>query len=175
MTGAAALRIVYVNVIVAAAILHSDSATLRKCLQTACACPDKARYFHIASLLAAYIQTVLSADSKVETSTDDWRIAEVLEYLQNHWNRNISAKTLAAVFFYHEKYLGHLFAKKTGKTVREYLRELRLENAKKMLEEQEIGILQIALHCGFSSDAYFDRCFKAAYGLTPQQWRSRNA
>lgn len=154
-----------------AAIFHSDSTALRKCLQTACACPDKARYFHIASLLAAYIQTVLSADSEVEMSTDDWRIAEILEYLQNHWNRNISVKMLSAVFFYHEKYLGHLFAKKTGKTVREYLRTLRLENAKKMLEEQKTDILQIALRCGFSSDAYFDRCFKAAYGVTPRQWR----
>jgi len=55
----------------------------------------------------------------------------------------------------------------SGKSASHYLRSVRLNKAKKMIEEQKGNISEIAYSIGFSSPAYFTRCFKEEYGFPP--------
>lgn len=57
----------------------------------------------------------------------------------------------------------------SGKSASNYLRSVRLSKAKKMIEEQEGNISEIAYLVGFSSPAYFTRCFKEEYGHPPSE------
>lgn len=59
-------------------------------------------------------------------------------------------------------------------TPKEYIRRYRLEKAKKLLQQGETTSA-IAYDVGFSSQSYFGKCFKAQYGVSPSEYRSRDA
>lgn len=60
----------------------------------------------------------------------------------------------------------------TGKSASSYLRSVRLLKAKKMLEEKEGNISEIAYSTGFSSPTYFTRCFKEEFGYLPSNLKN---
>ena len=57
----------------------------------------------------------------------------------------------------------------------EYLQQLRLERASTLLKETEASVISIAQECGFASVSYFNRIFKAAYGITPSEYRKQHS
>ena len=57
----------------------------------------------------------------------------------------------------------------TGKSTSLYLRTVRLAKAKQMIENQKGTISEISYQVGFSSPAYFSRCFKEEFGHTPSE------
>jgi YesN/AraC family two-component response regulator len=60
----------------------------------------------------------------------------------------------------------------TGKSPSLYIRSVRLVRAKKMIEEKEGNISEIAYSVGFGSPSYFTRCFKEEYGYPPSDLAS---
>ena len=60
----------------------------------------------------------------------------------------------------------------TGRSPVQYIRNIRLVHAKKLLEDPEITIAHVAYDCGFSDPAYFGRVFKQEFGVTPGEFRS---
>ena len=65
----------------------------------------------------------------------------------------------------------HKFKETVGVPPTEYLNLLRLENAKKQLEDTDMTLFDIAVSNGFGSDNYFIRMFKKRYGITPKRYR----
>ena len=60
----------------------------------------------------------------------------------------------------------------TGTSVNRYVRQLRLERARKLLtQHSHESVRQIAFEVGFSDPSYFNRCFKRAFGCTPGELR----
>lgn len=60
----------------------------------------------------------------------------------------------------------------TGMTPNNYIRKIRMEESKKMLEESNLSISEIAYKTGFNSAFYFSKCFKEYYGMPPSQFRN---
>ena len=65
----------------------------------------------------------------------------------------------------------HKFTETVGVSPTEYLNLLRLENAKKQLEDNDLSLFEIAVANGFGGDNYFIRMFKKRYGITPKRYR----
>jgi AraC-like DNA-binding protein len=61
-----------------------------------------------------------------------------------------------------------------GKTVFEYLREIRLKNARLLLDEGKMSITEISYETGFSNPSHFSRSFKSCYGYNPGDYLRRN-
>lgn len=70
--------------------------------------------------------------------------------------------------------LRHLFTLETGVSPAQYLRTLRMEHAKELLESTWLSVLQIVLRVGLQDRSHFEREFKRLYGLTPAQHRARS-
>jgi two-component system, response regulator YesN len=70
-------------------------------------------------------------------------------------------------------YGNHLFRQQTGKTIFEYLISVRMESAKKMLEDPYCKVYMIAEAVGYISTSYFGATFKGYTGLTPKQYRDK--
>lgn len=68
-------------------------------------------------------------------------------------------------------YLSKIFPQKMGKTFTEYLSEIRIDEAKRLLRESERDIMEIAKICGFNSANYFCRVFKKLTGISPSDYR----
>ncbi|MFA0964385.1 ATP-binding protein [Roseivirga sp. BDSF3-8] len=62
----------------------------------------------------------------------------------------------------------------TGMSVNHYIRSLRLQKSCQLLIHQPLSLKEITFTCGFSSQSYFTRSFKEAYGCTPGEYRQQN-
>lgn len=60
-----------------------------------------------------------------------------------------------------------------GRTVTEYIRHVRLETARDLMETKELNISQIVYSIGFTSRSYFSKIFKQKYGMTPMELKKR--
>ena len=59
----------------------------------------------------------------------------------------------------------------TGFSATKFIRYIRLNNAKELLQQPELTITSVAFDSGFQDPSYFGRVFKQEFGLTPQEWR----
>ena len=71
-------------------------------------------------------------------------------------------------------YLSHTFTKDMGQDLQSYIRQQKIEEAKRLLEYDEKNILQIAELLGYSSQAHFQRVFKQETGKTPLEYRKEH-
>jgi transcriptional regulator GlxA family with amidase domain len=67
----------------------------------------------------------------------------------------------------------HLFKAQTGSSPARYLKTLRLERARELLETTRLNVKEIRSLVGLNDESHFARDFRATYGLTPQQHRER--
>lgn len=64
-----------------------------------------------------------------------------------------------------------MFRATTGMTPHRYVLKRRLERARQLFEQVEFSIAEIAIMCGFSSQAHLTLAFRKEYGLTPTEYR----
>jgi two-component system response regulator YesN len=67
-----------------------------------------------------------------------------------------------------------MFKKETGKTMTEYLNEIRIEKACNLLTNPEYKIYQVGEMVGIPNSYYFSRIFKKSIGCTPSEYRQKN-
>ncbi|MBQ8309960.1 MAG: helix-turn-helix domain-containing protein [Clostridia bacterium] len=102
-------------------------------------------------------------------------ITAVCDYAKAHVSEEITVGEIAGSIGISRYYLAHLFKRETGTTVSDYIGELRISGAKRMLIETEMGIGEIAHACGFSDASYFTKRFSASVGMTPKEYRRLHA
>ncbi len=71
-------------------------------------------------------------------------------------------------------YLSSLFNEVMGMKLKDYIRRIRIEKSEALLKETDIGLTDIALQVGFSSQSYFTKSFKKETGITPLKFRYAN-
>jgi len=91
----------------------------------------------------------------------------------NYMQEELSLQEVSGKFDISSSYLGKLMKNEMRKTFIEYLTEVRMEKAKKMLDEENIGIKihEVAQLVGYSSQHYFSRVFKKEVGITPFEYK----
>ena len=82
----------------------------------------------------------------------------------------ISLSRIASELFFSVTYIKTTFKKSTGKTVMQYLAELKIEEAKKLISQDCYTFMEIAYKLGYSSLHYFSRQFKKVTSMTPTQY-----
>ena len=101
----------------------------------------------------------------------DQQIEKVLQYIDAHFEKNISLDTVAKEFCLSPYYLARKFKMDVGYTVNQYIQSRRLGKAEQRLAFEDTPIKEIALECGFSNLKYFYSLFKAKTGHTPNEFR----
>ena len=88
-------------------------------------------------------------------------------------DRKIRTADLAALVGYTEYYLTEKFKKETGQSVSSYIRFVKVERAKILLETTDLSIKEIADQLAFNTVNYFIQSFREVTGYTPAQYRKR--
>ena len=86
---------------------------------------------------------------------------------------DISVEKLSELVYLSPGYFSYIFKKETGDTVSRFIRNYRMEQAKKLLSDTSMKIVQICKETGFSNVSYFIRSFKEKYKVTPKELRLR--
>ncbi|WP_261381474.1 response regulator transcription factor [Paenibacillus cremeus] len=95
------------------------------------------------------------------------------QYIDENYNYDLNLTMLAERFNYHPSYFSELFKAKVGKTFIQYLTEVRMAKAVRLLEDTSLNLWDIAELTGFSNASYFSSKFKKMYGVTPSEYRSK--
>lgn len=98
-------------------------------------------------------------------------IQDIIDFIQLHFSEEVTVNQLSEKFNYSKSHLCRIFKYNTGTTISNYIKILRVEHGKKLLQETNDGINQISLACGFSDFSYFCRCFKELTGFSPLSFR----
>lgn len=94
---------------------------------------------------------------------------------KNYGDKNLSVKSLADSVYLTPTYLSGLFKKHTGKTIGQYLTELRIEYSMKLLDDKQLHLYHIAEKVGYDDPNYFAKIFKRHVGITPSEYRKKQA
>ena len=107
-----------------------------------------------------------------ENSPEKTKLSEdILAYIATHYHEKISSKELAERCFYNPSYFSRLFKETTGKSMIEYVQELRIKRACFLLKEAEMSIEAIASEVGYTNPSKFYESFKKLMGMTPLKYR----
>lgn len=97
----------------------------------------------------------------------------VLDYVAEHYAREVSLEHLAREAGLSTSHFSRLFKQTIGQSPYQFVMTYRVERAKKMLQDRGRPMVDIAFSCGFSDQAHFSRTFKQITGETPRQYRKR--
>ncbi len=123
--------------------------------------------------LVVLIERMVNENSKLNDSKADQMITDVLRYIHANFNEKISIKDLCNTINMSETYLTTGFKNTTGKTVIEYINDLKIDKAKQLLVETDMRVTDISYELGFSDGAYFNRVFKKKVNMTPNAYRKQ--
>ena len=99
----------------------------------------------------------------------------LLEYVREHFNEDMTQQELSERFFLNPVYISQLFRKRTGMTYQNYLTRLRIDRARRYLEETDLMVYEISERVGYSDTAYFSRVFEKTTGIRPTDYRKKTA
>jgi len=99
-----------------------------------------------------------------------FRLKSALEYIDSHYQQNITLEDLSRISGMSPKYFCRLFREVIHRTPIDYLNAFRIDKACTLLETNEYPITEVAFQCGFNDSSYFVRCFKKYKNITPKQY-----
>lgn len=140
------------------------------------ACPAGRLYGE--SLAAAFAVSLLSRhiDEQPEASPGGLtpgRLRRVIDYIQEHLERDLSLVELAAVAHISPYHFTRLFKQSTGITPHQYVLRRRVDKAKHLLKDEKLSIAEIAYATGFPNQAHFTTMFRRFVGVTPAVYRKK--
>jgi AraC-like DNA-binding protein len=93
-------------------------------------------------------------------------------YISEHCTEEISVSDLASRFYMNYNTFSRNFKKYMKQTPKEYQTSCRVQRAAALLGDADLSIVDIACKCGFSSQSFFTKTFRLAYGVTPAKYRA---
>ena len=99
------------------------------------------------------------------------RINKVIAYIQEHFQEEISLELVASSVGMSESAFSHFFKKRTNRSFIDFLNDIRIGNAAKMLYETSNTISEICYASGFNNVSNFNRLFKKKKGQTPTEYK----
>ena len=126
----------------------------------------------VADSLVAYAQAAAAMMQEQLQSKKDMRVQEVLEWIRNHYNQDISLDDVAEQMGLSATYASKQIKAYTGTNVVNYINNLRIEHAKELLAGTKMSSNEIGAYVGFRYSQSFIRTFRKVVGMTPGNYRS---
>lgn len=101
-------------------------------------------------------------------------VREVKNFIENHILQDFSREDIANALHFNADYLSRVFKKETGSVLSDYIIFRRMTMARKLLEETNDRIADIANNLGYNHFSHFARQFRNIAGMTPQEYRMKH-
>lgn len=109
--------------------------------------------------------------SKKSENRSESVVERAKKYIQENFRKDISLEDVSQKVDISSYYFSKVFKEETGENFIEFLTKLRMEEAKRLLEESDLSIKEVCSEVGYSDPNYFSRNFKKYAGITPTEAR----
>lgn len=99
------------------------------------------------------------------------KLRKAIDYIQANLEHKFGLNALAIITKTSPYHFSRLFKQSTGLTPYQYVIQQRIELGKRLLEKEDLPIVEIALMCGFASQSSFTTTFRKLVGVTPKSYR----
>lgn len=134
---------------------------------------DKTRYAREALSYFAEILISVCGSRRHKPLTDvENTVERIKEYIEKNYKKeNLSLAEILKIFSMSPNYICRIFKEKTGTTLLNYINNLKILEAKRMLVQTDKKIWEISQELGYSNQYYFSMGFKKATGYSPKEYR----
>lgn len=112
-----------------------------------------------------------SSFAHIEDNTDSRRVRKIYEHINNYYKDEIRLEELAQIIGMTPVALSRFFKLRTGKSISDYIIDIRLGNASRLLVDTSNSIAEICYDCGFNNISNFNRIFKKRKECSPKEFR----
>lgn len=116
-------------------------------------------------------QLISTTDFVNETVYDTARIDKIISFLNKNYTRHITLEEIASFAAMNTAAFCRYFKSKTGKSFKNYILDMRIGYACKLLLMEDISITQISNQCGFETISHFNKTFKKNMNYVPSEYR----
>jgi YesN/AraC family two-component response regulator len=120
-------------------------------------------------LINIYLRIIEYCDqTKIDNKS---HIVKIMEYIQNNYKQDIAINTLAEYVGLSYSHVRKVFNNETGENIVNYINNMRIEEAQRLLRQTGMNINDIALSLGYNNKQSFNRFFKKYVGINPGEYR----
>ncbi|WP_020618560.1 response regulator [Paenibacillus daejeonensis] len=139
--------------------------------------PELVLGMHTVAKAEAFLQEIAGKIAERTTQgsgadADQSVIEAAKQFIEENYRYDLNLTMIAERFNYHPSYFSEFFKAKVGRTFIQYLSEVRMAEAVRLLKETTLSLWDIAEFTGFSNASYFSAKFKKVYGMSPSEYRS---
>jgi AraC family carnitine catabolism transcriptional activator len=99
------------------------------------------------------------------------KLVQVIKAMETHLEDLLSAQDLASGMGVTRRQMERLFQSHLGTSPAQFYLVLRLDRARQLLEQTEMGVMAVGLACGFGASSHFSRAYKLRFGVSPTEDR----
>lgn len=122
-------------------------------------------------LLSARLTAANDAPSREHTDPRHRKISEIVRHINRHYAELITLDALSRRFYISPFYLSRSFKQVTGFSFVEYVTLTRIREARRLLAETDMKVIEVGQAVGFDNMAHFGRTFRKTVGTTPLKYR----
>lgn len=112
-------------------------------------------------------------EKESETNSSSFIVKNALSYIEQNYNHKLTLSEVAEKTYVSQWHLSKLLNKHTGQSFSELLNHVRIEEAKKLLQDPSLRIGDISEQVGFLDLAHFSRVFKKQEGISANEYRNK--
>jgi two-component system response regulator YesN len=98
-------------------------------------------------------------------------IINAKQYIAEHFREDIDRNDVASVTYITPNYLSKKFRDEAGMNLREYINQLRIDEAKRLLLSTNMTVSEVSSEIGYDNSSYFSTVFRRICGVSPIKWR----
>lgn len=98
----------------------------------------------------------------------------VKQYIAVHYGKDLNLDILASHVYLTPRYLSYIFIQETGCGMNKYIKAVRMQKAKELLENTNMKIASICEQVGYNNVSYFCQSFREFYGKSPEKYRKKD-
>jgi len=121
------------------------------------------------------MELVLGMHEKIRAQGDDHGVGQKMQqaiaYIQENYNKDLNMAVVSNYISMNYSVFSFEFKNYAGVNFVTYLKELRMKEAKKLLEETDKKIIEISQMVGYENEKHFMKLFKSICGVSPSEYR----
>ncbi|CAN7723789.1 response regulator [Paenibacillus sp. LjRoot56] len=131
------------------------------------------RYRDLTDFITDRILDILEQVSTAGGSREAQQMKIIKEYIEEHYSENITLESMASQVFMNPYYFSSFFKKHTHENFKQYVTNIRMKNAVRLLLQTDLLVYEIAEQVGYHNPRQFSDMFKKSYGKLPQEYKSQ--